>query len=37
VLKKTWLAHGSVLTANIIFAVNFSIAKQATPLWIKPF
>ena len=36
-LKKTWLAHGSVLTANIIFAVNFSIAKQATPFWIKPF
>ena len=36
-MKKTWLAHGSVLTANIIFAVNFSIAKQATPLWIKPF
>ena len=26
-----------MLTANIIFAVNFSIAKQATPLWIKPF
>ncbi len=36
-LKKTWLAHGSVLTANIIFAINFSIAKQATPFWIKPF
>ena len=26
-----------MLTANIIFAVNFSIAKQATPFWIKPF
>lgn len=36
-MKRTWLAHGSVLTANIIFAVNFSIAKQATPFWIKPF
>ncbi len=36
-MKKTWLAHGSVLTANIIFAINFSIAKQATPFWIKPF
>lgn len=36
-MKKNWLAHGAVLAANIIFAVNFSVAKQVTPQLIKPF
>ncbi len=34
---KRWQAHLAVLTANIIYGANYSIAKTVTPLYIKPF
>lgn len=34
---KSWQAHLYVLTANIIYGANYSIAKSITPLYIKPF
>ena len=35
-MKKTF-AHLSVLTANLIYGANYSIAKQVMPEFIKPF
>ena len=34
---KRWQAHLAVLTANVIYGANYSIAKTLTPLYIKPF
>ncbi len=36
-MKATTRAHLSVLTVNLIYAANFSIAKQVMPEYIKPF
>lgn len=34
---KSWQAHLAVFTANVIYGLNYSIAKTVTPLYIKPF
>lgn len=36
-MTEKFKAHLSVLTANLIFAVNFSVVKYVTPNLIKPF
>jgi drug/metabolite transporter (DMT)-like permease len=36
-LKKNLSAHLAVLSANLIFSVNFSVVKFVTPSLIKPF
>jgi len=36
-MNKSLLAHLSVLTANLIYGANYSIAKQVMPEFIKPF
>jgi len=36
-LKATTRAHLSVLFVNLLYAANFSIAKQVMPEFIKPF
>lgn len=36
-ISKVALAHGAVLTANIIYGINFSIAKDVMPTYIGPF
>src|SRR5687768_23299 len=35
-MNKALQAHLALLTANIIYGVNYSIAKLAMP-WVKPF
>ena len=35
--KNSLFAHLSVLTANLIYGANYSIAKQVMPEYIKPF
>ncbi len=35
--RQTTAAHLSVLTANLIYGANYSIAKQVMPEYIKPF
>ncbi|MBL7925290.1 MAG: EamA family transporter [Bacteroidia bacterium] len=36
-MRKIVLAHLAVLTANIIYGINFSIAKDVMPAFIGPF
>lgn len=36
-MKKLLLAHASILGANIIYGVNYSIAKDVMPEYIAPF
>ncbi len=36
-MRSKNLAHLAVLAANLLFAINFSVAKLITPLLIKPF
>ncbi len=36
-MSKAVKAHLAVLTANIIYGANYSIAKQVMPAYIKPF
>ncbi|MFZ9942123.1 MAG: DMT family transporter [Bacteroidia bacterium] len=36
--KRThWMAHAAVLSANLIYGANYSIAKLVMPEYIKPF
>jgi drug/metabolite transporter (DMT)-like permease len=36
-LKKEWLGHIALLLAQIIYALNFSLAKGLMPTYIQPF
>ena len=36
-MNKKLQAHLSILTANLIYGANFTIAKEVMPLYIKPF
>ncbi|MBK7964972.1 MAG: hypothetical protein IPK10_06595 [Bacteroidetes bacterium] len=36
-MTRSFKAHIAVLTANIIYGANYSIAKEVMPSYIKPF
>lgn len=36
-MTRSFKAHLAVLTANIIYGANYSIAKEVMPAFIKPF
>ena len=36
-MNKTIQAHLALLTANIIYGANYSIAKEVMPAYIQPF
>ncbi len=36
-MKKTLLAHAAILGANIIYGLNYSIAKDVMPEYVAPF
>jgi drug/metabolite transporter (DMT)-like permease len=36
-MKAVWKAHLAVLTANVIYGANYSVAKQVMPAYFAPF